>query len=262
VLLILFSTLAVSALAGWLLVRYSALPGATGAWGSSPGGASAMVVMAQEYGADVRLVALMQYLRVLFVAGAAALVVRFALGGDAQAMTQQIVWFPPLTWQLPWTLLLTMVAGWLGLRMRFPSGAMLFPMLAGAVVQGEGWWMLELPEWLLALAYAAIGWSVGLKFNKEIFLLALKTPADYRLHYRPDCGLRADGAGVTQVLPLDFMTAYLATSPGGLDTVAIIAAGTRADMSFIMAMQTLRLFTILLTGPMIARFISRYAPQK
>ena len=42
-----------------------------------------MVVMAQEYGADVRLVALMQYLRVLFVAGAAALVVRFALGGDA-----------------------------------------------------------------------------------------------------------------------------------------------------------------------------------
>jgi uncharacterized membrane protein AbrB (regulator of aidB expression) len=58
---------------------------------------------------------------------------------------------------------------------------------------------------------------------------------------------------VTQVLPLDFMTAYLATSPGGLDTVAIIAAGTRADMSFIMAMQTLRLFTILLTGPMIAR---------
>lgn len=39
-----------------------------------------MVVMAQEYGADVRLVALMQYLRVLFVAGAAALVVRFCPG--------------------------------------------------------------------------------------------------------------------------------------------------------------------------------------
>lgn len=263
VLLILFSTLAVSALTGWLLVRYSALPGATGAWGSSPGGASAMVVMAQEYGADVRLVALMQYLRVLFVAGAAALVVRFALGGDAQALTQQFVWFPPLTWQLPWTLLLTMVAGWLGLRMRFPSGAMLFPMLAGAVVQGEGWWMLELPEWLLALAYAAIGWSVGLKFNKEIFLLALKTLPQIIasiIGLIVVCALLA--LGVTQVLPLDFMTAYLATSPGGLDTVAIIAAGTRADMSFIMAMQTLRLFTILLTGPMMARFISRYAPQK
>ena len=123
--------------------------------------------------------------------------------------------------------------------------------------------MLELPEWLLALAYAAIGWSVGLKFNQEIFLLALKTLPQIIaaiIGLIVVCALMA--LGVTQVLPLDFMTAYLATSPGGLDTVAIIAAGTRADMSFIMAMQTLRLFTILLTGPMIARFISRYAPQK
>ncbi|HGV3453154.1 TPA: AbrB family transcriptional regulator, partial [Raoultella planticola] len=98
---------------------------------------------------------------------------------------------------------------------------------------------------------------------KEIFLLALKTLPQIIasiIGLIVVCALLA--LGVTQVLPLDFMTAYLATSPGGLDTVAIIAAGTRADMSFIMAMQTLRLFTILLTGPMMARFISRYAPQK
>ncbi|STU66293.1 transport protein [Klebsiella michiganensis] len=194
VLLILFSTLAISALAGWLLVRYSDLPGATGAWGSSPGGASAMVIMAQEYGADVRLVALMQYLRVLFVAGAAALVVRVALGGEAQEMTQQVAWFPPISRQLPLTLLLTAAAGWLGLRLRFPSGAMLFPMLIGALVQGEGWLLLELPEWLLALAYAAVGWSVGLKFNKQIFLLALKTlPQILASIIGPDPAVRADG---------------------------------------------------------------------
>lgn len=53
---------------------------------------------------------------------------------------------------------------------------------------------------------------------------------------------------------IDFMTAYLATSPGGLDTVAVIAAGSNADMALIIAMQTLRLFSILLTGPAIARF--------
>lgn len=64
---------------------------------------------------------------------------------------------------------------------------------------------------------------------------------------------------LTRVLHIDLMTAYLATSPGGLDTVAIIAAGSRVDMAFVMAMQTLRLFTILLTGPAMARFISRFA---
>lgn len=232
VLAILLTTLAISGLTGWLLVRYSALPGATGAWGSSPGGASAMVV-------------------------------RYALGNEAQEMTQDIVWFPSLTLNFPFTLLLTAVACWLGMRLRIPSGAMLLPMLLGALAQGGGWLMLELPEWLLAMAYAVLGWTVGLQFNKAIFLLALKTLPQIIasiIGLILMCALMA--LALTHILQMDFMTAYLATSPGGLDTVAIIAAGTRADMSFIMALQTLRLFTILLTGPAMARAISRYAPRQ
>ncbi|NCB88700.1 MAG: AbrB family transcriptional regulator, partial [Gammaproteobacteria bacterium] len=40
VIVILLATLISSAIIGWLLVRYSNLPGNTGAWGSSPGGAA------------------------------------------------------------------------------------------------------------------------------------------------------------------------------------------------------------------------------
>ena len=104
---------------------------------------------------------------------------------------------------------------------------------------------------------------MGLQFNKAVFLLALKTLPQIIasiLGLILMCALMA--LALTHILPMDFMTAYLATSPGGLDTVAIIAAGTRADMSFIMALQTLRLFTILLTGPAMARTISRYAPRQ
>jgi uncharacterized membrane protein AbrB (regulator of aidB expression) len=36
-------------------------------------------------------------------------------------------------------------------------------LLFGALVQGGGWVMLELPEWLLAMAYAVLGWTVGIK---------------------------------------------------------------------------------------------------
>ncbi|BES12736.1 hypothetical protein Ef18B226LT_13150 [Escherichia fergusonii] len=94
---ILLITLFSSAAVGWLLVRYSSLPGNTGAWGSSPGGAAAMVAMAQDYGADIRLVAFMQYLRVLFVAGAAVLVTRMIMGDSAETTSQQMVWFPPVS---------------------------------------------------------------------------------------------------------------------------------------------------------------------
>jgi hypothetical protein len=58
---------AASTLVGWLLVRFGSLPGSTAAWGTSAGAASAMVAMSQEFGADPLLVAMMQYLRVIFV---------------------------------------------------------------------------------------------------------------------------------------------------------------------------------------------------
>ncbi len=58
--------------------------------------------------------------------------------------------------------------------LRLPSGTMLIPMLAGAVLQSGQLITIELPEWLLAMAYMAIGWRIGLRFNKPIFLRALR----------------------------------------------------------------------------------------
>lgn len=263
VLAILFVTLLSSAAVGWLLVRYSGLPGNTGAWGSSPGGAAAMVAMAQDYGADIRLVAFMQYLRVLFVAGAAVLVTRIALGDSAEAVSQQIEWFPPLSLNLLTTLLLAAVAGIAGRVLRIPSGTMLLPMLAGAVLHSGGIVEIELPEWLLAAAYMAIGWRIGLGFDKQVFFMALRPLPQILASIFALLAICAAMAwGLAHYMQIDFMTAYLATSPGGLDTVAVIAAGSNANMALIMAMQTLRLFSILLTGPAVARFISAHAPKQ
>jgi uncharacterized protein len=41
-----------------------------------------------------------------------------------------------------------------------------------------------------------------------------------------------------------------------MDTVAIIAASSRADLSFVMALQTIRFLIVLVLGPPLARFIA------
>ncbi len=259
VLLVLVATLLASGLSGWLLVKFSSLPGPTGAWGSSPGGASAMVAMAGDFGADVRLVAFMQYLRVLFVATAAAFVARISLGDSAQAAAA-VIWFPPVDWRFAATLLLALCGVWLGPLLRIPSGALLLPAVLGAMLHSTGIMALQVPEWLLAMAYTLIGWSVGLRFTRPIFRLALRTLPQMMasiIGLMLVCGCMA--WVLTKVLHVDMLTAYLATSPGGLDTVAIIAAGSNVNLGFVMAMQTLRLLTIIVTGPAMARFISRNA---
>lgn len=59
------------------------------------------------------------------------------------------------------------------------------------------------------------------------------------------------------LLHTDALTAYLATSPGGLDSMAIIAVGGGANVPFVLAIQTLRFVIVLITGPLIARLIAQ-----
>ena len=67
------------------------------------------------------------------------------------------------------------------------------------------------------------------------------------------CGVLA---AVFVLAGIDPLTAYLATSPGGADSVAIIAASVPVDLPFVMAMQTARFLVVLFVGPRIARFIA------
>ena len=63
---------------------------------------------------------------------------------------------------------------------------------------------------------------------------------------------------ISRVTGIDIVTAYLATSPGGMDSVAIIAASTPVNVPFVMALQVLRFGTVLIAGPTIARTVAEW----
>jgi uncharacterized membrane protein AbrB (regulator of aidB expression) len=56
--------------------------------------------------------------------------------------------------------------------------------------------------------------------------------------------------------PVDGLTAYLATTPGGIDSVAIMALGSGADAPLVLAVQMLRLFAVVLAGSLLGRWWS------
>ncbi|MFT8972959.1 MAG: AbrB family transcriptional regulator [Zymomonas mobilis] len=62
---------------------------------------------------------------------------------------------------------------------------------------------------------------------------------------------------LAKIAHVDFLTAYLASSPGGVDSVAVVAASSPVDMPFVMGMQTVRFVVVLLTAPTIAGRLSR-----
>lgn len=259
-LVVVLLTVAAGALVGLVLTRLRVLPGTTAAWGSSPGGAAAMVAMAEDYGSDPRLVAFMQYVRVVAVVLSASLVTRLLAGArpEIAPVAQQ----GAEVWSVLATLAIAAVGAVLATALRVPAGAQVGPMVIGAVLHAMGLARIDLPGPLLEGAYAVIGLSVGLRFTRETVratLHALPGILAATLGVIALCGVSA--AALTRVLPIDFLTAFLATSPGGLDSVAIIAVGSTADVSFVLAVQTLRLFVVLVTGPILARWIARAAPD-
>src|SRR5215813_3624658 len=159
---------AASSLLGWLMTRLKLLPGTTALWGTSPGAASIMTIMAESYGADIRLVAVMQYLRVVLVAAIAAVVAKL-FGVSTSPAAAAPIWFPPIAW-LPFleTLALAVGGPLVAWALRIPAGAFLVPMVAGIVLTHFGLMTIELPTWLLAACYALVGWNVGLRFTRGL----------------------------------------------------------------------------------------------
>ncbi|MGA0597460.1 AbrB family transcriptional regulator [Enterovirga sp. CN4-39] len=265
-LLVVASTILSGALVGWLLGRFGTLPGSVTAWGSSPGGASAMVGMADATGADPRLVALMQYVRVVCVVVVASVVARFVLPEGAAPSLPQAAHPADMLGeigQVAATLAIAVVGAVIGRALRLPAGALLGPMLLGSVLHATGIADMTIPGPLLALAYAVVGWFVGLRFTRATLATAWRALPEIIAGSLVLVGLGGVSAWLLiQVRHTDPLTAFLATTPGGIDSIAIIAIGSNVDVGFVMALQAIRVLLVVLTGAPLARLIIRTTPPR
>jgi membrane AbrB-like protein len=248
---------------GWFISRTGLIPGATAVYGTSPGAANAMVILGEAEGADARLVAFMQYSRVLLVAVAAALVAHFWVHiGNIHSASAP--WFAPVQWRhLALVIVLALLGQQLARILRLQAWALLGPMMLLAALHAAGWLEIDLPRWLLAAAYASLGWHIGLGFKRDALIhagRALPVVVTAALSLMGLCAALA--WCITQFTATDALTAYLATSPGGLDSIAIIAATTpQVDLPFVLALQSVRLVCVIGLAPLITRFVVKHSPH-
>lgn len=254
------ATLLASVTLGWLIGRAGILPGTTAIWGMLPGAASSIVLLAEDFGADPRLVAFMQYLRVLMVTLIASIVAKF--WAHIPLSHSHTVNFFEHVHTVPLLVSLCVVGiSLLALLVPKISGGVLMLSLAlGGFIQFEGYSQIELPFWLFALAFAVIGWNVGLRFTKDVLIVAAKALAQTIFCISLLIFFCVGSAAIlVHCLDLDPLTAYLGTSPGGVDSAAIIAASTKVDLGFVMALQIMRFLITLIVGPYLSKVVAKYS---
>ena len=267
--LVVGGTLILSLSAGLLLTRIARLDGKTAVLGALPGAASGMLAMSISLDADPRLVAVMQYTRVVVVVFSAALVSRFGLvpgtapqpvstgslqssASEGAALLVHDAW---LTYGL--TALVAAAGAWAGVRLRLPAGALIGPLVLGVALEQLGVMHLAWPPGVPQAAFLVLGVYVGLLFDRASIERAGRL---FPLVLASAVGLTAACAGLGWALAaltsIDGLTAYLATAPGGIDSVAIMALGSGADAPLVLAVQMLRLFAVVLAGTLLGRWWS------
>ena len=259
VLLVTLGTLLLSLLAGLVLRLQPGISPVTGAFALIAGGASGIIVMARELGADERMVAVLQYLRVLLIVVLMPVVATglygAAPGSGSGAGDDGPGWLVGLLFTVACGLVGLVAGRWL----RLPVAALLGPLLLAAAVDlsglGRG---AQVPVAVGVAAFLVIGLQVGLSFTRDsLATIGRALP----LALAVIIGLIVASAGLGAVLAAttgaSALDGYLATTPGGLYAVLATATDSGADATFVLAVQVLRLFVMLLSAPLVARVLRR-----
>ncbi|MDO9380275.1 MAG: AbrB family transcriptional regulator [Nocardioidaceae bacterium] len=257
--LVTLATLVVSMVAGQGLRVHRDVNAVTGAFALVAGGASGIVAVARELGADERVVTVIQYLRVLVVLLAMPVVTAVVFSPPTDGAAASTGPSASLLADLALCVLAVVVGLGVARLTHLPAGALLGPLVVSVVLTVTG--VLgdaEVPVALQQLAYALIGVQVGLRFTREsLQAIARMLPLATALIVAVIAACAGFGLLLSEATGASRLDGYLATTPGGLYAVLATAVESGGDVTFVLAVQVIRLFAVLLVAPLIARALLR-----
>lgn len=256
----LLSTLSIVLFSVWLGYLISCRLGiglSTGLIGSVPGGLTQMVVFSEEVvEADTTTVTFMQTIRMLSV----IFIVPFlAFHGLANGLSKNVVnnsleIAAPSLGIVVILIAISFLSIWVALKIHLPIPYLLGPMLGAACLALGGFSGPSVPSFLILVAQLAIGAHLGCtvqpanlpdwkRFFPYMVLSAVGTVLFSLLI----------GYLLTYLYPIDFLTAFLSTAPGGMAEMGLTAMTLHADLATVTAYQLFRVSFILFVVPVILR---------
>ena len=233
----------VGALGALTLSRASGVEGKSTFFASIPGGAMAMAVLAERYGAQVAPVAVAHSLRVSIV----VILVPFAVtyGGiplEAAAYRPQV----PLDYSIlaSW-LAFGFLVGEVSERLGLQNGYLLAPIFFGAALTLSGVQLSAVPRWLTEFAQLMFGLVLGARYERAFF-------ARYRLFIRFALlnsffiliASVVSAAVLAWAFDLPIATMIIATSPGGLAEMTILAQALQISVPLVVAFHLFRVVVV------------------
>lgn len=233
---------------------------ATAFFAAVPGGLQDMVVMAEDAGANVRVVALVQSTRVLLLVFALPFWIEWSGGVE---IGESGITKPALLDITPFdaiTAIAIGVAGWLAASaMKLSGAALIGPMIASALFHVAGFGPVQVPNELINMAQLILGVHLGCLFKGTTFR-ELVTPVSHGMLFSmlllvlTVCFTLA----ITATMDFDPTSVLLAFSPGGQSEVNLIAFVLGLDVAYVALHHLARVALVVIGAQIILKSRSNW----
>ena len=258
---LLVATVAMTAATTSYLRLVHGWPWQSALFGASPGALAQVMMLAAEYRADLRAIAIVQVMRVVILTiGIPTGLAYFGLTAHGVFLPKSSPGLPPI-WELS-VLVGVSTAAAIGLRwVNFPGGLMFGAMLASAVLHGTGMIEAALPWWVAAAAVIGIGAVTGSRFaNTDPITLLRYLGAALGSFAVAIAVATLFVVAITALLPLRIADVVVAYAPGAQDTMMVLALALHLDPIFVGAHHLSRYMLVSLTIPLFGRWLGPPPP--
>lgn len=222
--------------------------------GSIPGALQLTLAVALQSGARMDRVVMAQALRLLILVS----LVPMVFGGTG-APTGNIFAPPDATpLDVALTLLLALVGLLTARALRTPSGTMVLPLVASAVLSGSGVMTIAVPPVVGILAFVLLGAAVAVRFKGMESGTIVPTLAISMAAFVAAFAVAvAVAAALSTVLQEPLGAVFLAYAPGGVDAMIALAFLLGFDVAFVAVLHVARLIFLSFAGPALVAWLRR-----
>lgn len=230
----------------------------TAALASVAGGSSTITAIADDLGADRRVVVVVQYLRVLLVL-ATLIAVLASVSAETTPVTGSIAEHEKDSSDYVFVAL-SMSFGIAMALLRFvPAPALLGSLVSGSAMSTTALFAdAKVPDAIGVLALAVIGAQAASGFTRETFRsLGPLLPAALLSSILLIIVCAVIGAGYSAITGATYLDGYLATSPGGLPVILAAVIDTGGNAALVSSSQLIRLLAVIVLIPLVMMIAQR-----
>ena len=245
---------------GYVIFLRGGLPREAAFFGAVPGGLIESVQLGEEAGADVRLLTVLQFLRLILTIIFVPLAF-WALTGQVVGSASGVSMGSPAALSAVDVVILIAcgVVGVLVARaLRVPAWIITGPLALSSLVHGMGWVEGVPPGWLISVTQVVLGTGLGARFAGVDRALMRRAGALALINAVAAMGLAFGFAlGLHALVGEPVAAVFLAFAPGGLAEMSLIALSLKMSAIYVTAHHVLRIVLAVTVAQIGARRLRR-----